>query len=290
MTELQTFELDLFKEFRRITEKYGLRYYAIGGTCIGAIRHQGFIPWDDDMDVAMPYEDYIRFIQICGNELKYPYSLYTEDGHPHWFRNFVKLQNEDTTFAEPECAQYSDRFTGVYLDIMPLFGMPKGKGMQWIYEKYNDYYHYMNRRQFFPYYGKLRFLNVVAKIISSFYRRKKNDVHLYMNLYKRRFGKYLFANSDKIIFGWRDNISNRRLPFSYGVVFDYEDFKEATEVPFEDTTISVPIGFDNYLTREFGDYMKLPPAEKRINHPTAIVDLNKPYKEYAKEMHGDIKL
>jgi len=280
MNDLQKVELNNFKEFDRIARKYKLTYFAIGGTCIGAIRHKGFIPWDDDIDVAMPYDDFLKFIEVCKKELKTPYSLYMPEGHPHWFRNFIKLQNDDTTFAEPDTREYADRFTGVYLDIMPLYGMPIGKFRQMLYSGLNDYYHYMNRRHYFPYTNMLKILNWHEKLVTFFHFKEKNDIHIYMNLHRKRFGKIPYNNSNKILFGWRDKIDIRYLPFNYKTVFDLKDFESTVEVPFEDTTIFVPNGYDHYLTQEFGDYMTLPPAEKRINHPTALIDLEKPYSYY----------
>ncbi|MBR1604027.1 MAG: LicD family protein [Synergistaceae bacterium] len=67
--KIQLAELDIFKAFKAICDRHNLRYFAIGGTCIGAIRHKGFVPWDDDMDVAMPYEDYKKFFEIAKTEL-----------------------------------------------------------------------------------------------------------------------------------------------------------------------------------------------------------------------------
>ncbi|MBQ3376643.1 MAG: LicD family protein, partial [Synergistaceae bacterium] len=79
---MQLVELDIFKAFKAICEKHNLRYFAIGGTCIGAVRHHGFIPWDDDMDVAMPYEDYVKFFEVAPSELpeKYKFIHPTVDG------------------------------------------------------------------------------------------------------------------------------------------------------------------------------------------------------------------
>ena len=101
-TTLQEIELDIFKRFKRLCQDYNLRYFAIGGTCIGAIRHNGFIPWDDDIDVAMPLEDYIKLKEIAMRELEYPYSLYTTEKNRHWYAGSMKMQNENTTFIEKD--------------------------------------------------------------------------------------------------------------------------------------------------------------------------------------------
>lgn len=287
MTELQVVELDLFKEFKKICDKHNLTYYAIGGTCIGAVRHHGFIPWDDDIDVAMPIDDYRSFIQIAKREIPSHIELYLIEDHPHWFRNFIKIHDSNTTFAEADSINHVDRYTGVYMDIMPVYGMPKGRIRQVIASYFNDYYQYMNRRQRIPYTNGRHFIDYIIKIPRLLHGRNRKELTLYNNMIEKRFGKYKVNNSDKILFGWRDRIENAHLAFSYKTMFDYKDFSSTIDLPFEDTTIKVPVGFDHYLTSEFGDYMKLPPEEKRITHNTAIVDLEKPYKEYIQE-HFDM--
>lgn len=283
MTDLQAVELNLYKEFKIICDKNKLSFFAIGGTCIGAIRHKGFIPWDDDIDVAMPIQDYKKFIKIARDELPANIGLYLVEEHPHWYRNFVKIHDENTTFAESDSKDYPDRYTGVYMDIMPVYGMPKGKIRQTVKSYINDYYQYMNRRQRIPYTNGYHFIDYIIKVLRLVHGKKRNELTLYNELIDRSFGKYAFSNSDKVLFGWRDRIENAHLSFSYKTVFDYKDFASTVEVPFEDTVMRVPIGYDHYMTTEFGNYMKLPPEEKRITHNTAIVDLDTPYKEYVKK-------
>ena len=283
MTELQAVELRLYKEYKRICDDNGLMYFATGGTCIGTIRHNGFIPWDDDIDVAMPIEDYKKFIRIAKNELKDGYEIYLIEEHPHWYRNFIKIHDTNTTFAEADSAEHLDRYTGVYMDIMPVYGMPAGKFSQLMASYINDYYQYMNRRQRIEYKNGRHFLDIVLKLPRIIHGRRRKELTLYNSLIDKKFGKYPYNNSDKVLFGWRDRIENAHLAFSYRTVFDYSDFSDTIDMNFEDTVMKMPIGYDHYLRTEFGDYMQLPPEDKRITHNTAIIDLNKPYKEYIKE-------
>lgn len=163
--------------------------------------------------------------------------------------------------------------------------MPKGKWLQRYYMYLNDFYQYMNRRQRIMYRKKLRFMNLLVKVIRCIYGKKRKDIDLFNKLIDKKFGKFPFDNSDKILFGWRDRIENFHSLFSYKTVLNYEDFSFSVEVPFENSTMKIPIGYDNYLHMEFGDYMQLPPEEQRVTHNTAIVNLNKSYKEY---MKGDV--
>jgi lipopolysaccharide cholinephosphotransferase len=268
---LQIKILTIYKEFKRICEKYNLRYFAIGGTCIGAIRHAGFIPWDDDMDVAMPYEDYEMFLKVAEHELNQPYYIFNVNQHKHSDFTFFKICDENTTFIEGEIKEYPDRYTGVYLDVMPLCGFPNSSIAQKLYIDSMLSCFRKNRALRFP----LRYMKGNrAKIywIVNSYKKLIYPYTCYTKKLDKKRQKYSFDTSNNIIFAWRRKRER--------IVFKYCDFAEYIEKPFEDTTIRVPIGYENYLRKDFGDYMKLPPEEERIAKHHAIVDLNKSYIEY----------
>lgn len=280
---IQQIELDLLKEFTRICRKYQLKYFAIGGTCIGAVRHEGFIPWDDDIDIVMPFRDYKRFQSIAKKELPNGISLFTPQKRRHWYGNFIKIHNENTTFVESSHAKFADAFSGVYMDIMPAYGMPKGKVLQYLVSMICDWLIFLNRVQRQPY---CDLDSVFQKAVWHFNIpvRKTQSFNYYLEVLEKIFKRYPFDNSDKIIFGFRKRPSRFHKNYTYQNVFNYEDFKEITELPFEDSSIAVPCGYKNYLTADFGDYMKLPPKEqRRPRHETVLIDLNKSYKEYMKE-------
>lgn len=280
---IQQVELVLLKEFQRICSKHGLQYFAIGGTCIGAVRHKGFIPWDDDIDVAMPFRDYKKFQLIARDELSVGLSVYTPQKHRHWCGNFIKLQNDNTAFIETLQATYKADYTGISMDIMPIYGMPKGKVRQCVASLVCSTLIYFNKRQRQRLQEQISkmskliwFLNIPVRILKPY--------NFYLEIVENIFGRFAFNHSDKIIFGWRKRPSRFHKNYTYQNVFDYKDFKEMIELPFEDTTIAVPCGYHNYLTMDFGDYMKLPPKAKRYpRHETVLIDLNKSYKEYVKE-------
>lgn len=122
MKEIWAVELDLLAEFQRVCEKYNLKYYASGGTLLGAIRHKGFIPWDDDLDVEMFRDDYKKLCEIGPKEFKKPYIFqneYTESGS---LRGFSKLRNSQTTamyeHEKRDCFKGYDK--GIFIDIFPL--------------------------------------------------------------------------------------------------------------------------------------------------------------------------
>ena len=276
----QLVELQILKEFKRICAENNLRYFAIGGTCIGAIRHQGFIPWDDDIDVAMPYEDYRKFLSIANNELRSPYELYDPRISEHWRFNFIKVHDTSTTFVEDNCKLYKDRYAGVYIDIMPICGLPKGRIGQWLSKHDVDWKLFLNEN---AHTDASDHPKITGKLLFAFIRRHQDsgEFDYYAKLIEKKYGIYKFNHSDRVIFAWRRcrSIINRH--WNYESVFYYEDFSDSVEVPFEDTTISVPKGYDRYLRMDFGDYMTLPPEAKQVpHHKIDIYDLEKPYVYY----------
>ena len=121
MNELQKCQLEILKEFIRICKDNNLQYYLVGGTCLGAVRHKGFIPWDDDIDVAMPRDDYDKFITLQ-DQMKKPYFIQTYKSDKNYIYNFAKVRDSSTTFVENffACSQMNH---GVWIDVFPLDGM-----------------------------------------------------------------------------------------------------------------------------------------------------------------------
>lgn len=272
--------LDVLKEFQRVCKKYNLQYYAIGGTCIGAVRHNGFIPWDDDIDVVMPYDDYVRFIEIAEKELENNYSLIGPDNCRHYISSYIKLHNQNTTFIEFNYRKYPDRYTGVYIDIFPIFGLPNNKIKQRILEFRCQIQNRLNILMRFPFNDKKSLKRKTFWLLCTPLRWIL-PINYFVEKQRKMLSVYSIKTADKVIFCWRSIPNKKKQNEWYKNIFFAEDFRESIEKPFEDITISVPIGYDRYLRMEFGDYMELPPMEERKSlHPKAIVDLEHPYKNY----------
>lgn len=275
MNDLQREILIIFKEFDRICRKNNLRYYAIGGTCIGAIRHSGFIPWDDDLDVAMPFSDYIRFMRCAFEEIKEPFGIYISSEYQHGNCGYIKLHNKETTFIEKSVQSYPDRYTGVFIDIMPISGLPKNrlKKIKYIkecaYLKHMDYSHRYSLKEIEGI--KHKFLRIISSIW-----RSSLKYNYYSSKLLSKLSEYDFDDSDEVLFSWRIPIIG-----NYKNVFPQEIFQEGIEVNFEDTIIKVPKEYDMYLKMDFGEYMKLPPLEEQIPlHDYFKMDFNNSYKNY----------
>ncbi len=124
LRQLQLCELEILDEFVRLCEKHGLRYYLVGGTLLGAVRHHGFIPWDDDIDVAMPRADYDRFGEVCRTELDLKFFYQCPETDPYYFLSYNKLRKNGTEVYE-ERFKDAKFHQGVFIDIFPLDGCPK---------------------------------------------------------------------------------------------------------------------------------------------------------------------
>jgi lipopolysaccharide cholinephosphotransferase len=122
MNELQKKQLEILKEFDRVCRENNLTYFANGGTCIGAIRHNGFIPWDDDVDVMMPREDYEKLLKLQNPWSDSKYFLQTFRTDKHYVLNFAKLRDSSTTYLESLFYNIRQNH-GVWIDIFPLDGI-----------------------------------------------------------------------------------------------------------------------------------------------------------------------
>lgn len=277
MTEIQEKELEVLKEVIKIIEKYELRYFAVGGTCLGAIRHYGFIPWDDDVDIAMPREDYELFRTKLYQELPSKFKKLDYDNSESNTFFFTKIHDSMTTFVENYAKDSPDRYTGAFIDIMVLDGLPM-KNTQRVVRNSQMFLKLNEKIRKTPlgYRKQKPFKAILKKIVSCILGYNYFSTR-WCNLLK----KYPFDDSEKVYLSCRNE--KYALAHGYKVVFPYSYFANYATVSFEDTTIRVPKKYDDYLTDDFGDYMQLPPEEKRNSgHDVYICDMNTPCAHYAK--------
>ena len=238
MTELQKRILEVFKKFQEICGQNNLQYYAIGGTCLGAIRHGGFIPWDDDLDVAMPLDDYNKFRGICKNNPSLQYGLFDWEDKRHSEITFLKFYDKRTTFIESAIAEMPDRYIGVFMDIMPIVGLPDDNNVKEKFLRKCLWYGRFDRACRFEVKYKESLKSKIFSIVSRPLMIGKS-----FNYYSLRYEEYIaqnkFGATNRVLFPWRIP-----LEAPYKNIFPYEIFKENIEVPFENTTIYVPKGYD----------------------------------------------
>ena len=271
MTLLQEKILDIYKKIAQICIENNISFYAIGGTCIGAIRHRGFIPWDDDLDIAIPIEQYEKFKTCMKAYLPSNLYLYDPEEKKEYRYVFCKVCDRDTTFVEESEKQYLQAYKGIFVDVMPISGVPsKAEEKKEFVHKILTYYkfNYIFR---FP----LKDMESIKQkavwlFIHILYFYK--PFHVFSDRWTEMLKKNPFETAECVGYVWNTKI--KRLVFPKAFFSDY------TEMPFEDTTIRCPIDYDGYLTQQFGDYMKIPPENQREQHHPYIVDLEHSYQEY----------
>ena len=268
---IQEKSMEILVYFKEFCQKHGLLFYFCGGCCIGAIRHKGFIPWDDDIDVFMPRKDYERLAQLWPKEAD-PQYAYCRSDKGHYLRSLLSaVSDENTTFIK-ERQQDLDISHGIRLEILPLDGCPESRFARkrqilWalIYSMFNNNEAPTSKGKGAYLLG--RFLLALAPTQGMRYR--------VWRLAEKRMSRWPITPETK-------HITELCARYQY-MVNDYpaEAFASAKWVEFEGLSMPVPIGYDTYLRMAFGDYMQLPPEEERIpKHEAVLVDTEHSYRQY----------
>lgn len=261
--KLHTLLLNLLIELNEQCDEAGVEYYAVGGTLLGAVRHKGFIPWDDDMDVMIFKKDYDRLISHLENNLGNEYCIVTRENSPLYFQEYPKLCYKGTS-GEP---------SEVCIDIFVYTPTDVRKKLLRSFQNFMLKYLYMVKRY------KVRRIKGQDAAISSAINRMfiKVSSVIPMRWIDKMFQSVVGAGSKS----GREYVTDWGSPYSYKkATFKTKLFAPAKKLMFEGIDISVPAEYDKYLTQLFGDYMELPPVEKRVNHGTDLkncetVDLSK---------------
>ena len=269
LRRLQLMQLKILKEFVRVCKKHGFRFYIMNGTCLGAIRHKGFIPWDDDIDVGMYAEDYDRFIR-CGEDFGPEFFLQTIETDPEFKTMIARIRLNGTTLLEKDFLN-ADIHQGVFIDVYPLFGYPSNPACAQMRSWESLLYRMLLMEEAPHNHGK------TAKVIGTFACRA--IPRKVQKMLVRRIHRKLRSETD----------DTRYVAFLYGmdvnlmhtIKYERSWFGEPVMVPFEDMMLPAPTDWDSYLKLRYNDYMKLPPKEKRESyHSFEFVDLDHPYTIY----------
>ena len=261
MNDLQARLLEILKAYIEVCDKHHLRYFLISGTLLGAIRHGGFIPWDDDIDVAMPREDYEKFIKLQDEYKGTPYFIQTWKSDPHYIYGFAKLRDSSTTYIESEFVNHRINH-GLWVDIFPIDGMSKDvkprEKFAWRenYVWWNVYMSYLGalirkpkKETFFKDIG----LNIVGGIFYLLDIAKWRNRWIDHWVKKKKIEDCALSGNH---FGF--NPKNEAMPSHI--------FLEYIKVKFENIEASIPKDYDTYLTLLYGDYMTPPPPDKQVGH------------------------
>jgi lipopolysaccharide cholinephosphotransferase len=245
LRQLQLTELEIFREIKRICDLSSVRYYMLGGSVLGAVRHKGFIPWDDDIDVAMPRPDYERFASICATQLDGRFwwqSYRTEDRYPLVFGKLLHCGTE--LLQQP--TQHLPIRHSVYVDVFPLDGIPQSR---------------LTRL------GHKHVLKFCEMRISADVRRRgyKRLAASLTRVIPRGLAIKLFETLAR-----RFDYDLSHAVVNHGGTWGYEReavpkewFGDGEDLEFEGMSVRCPTKWDAYLTQVYGDYMTPPPEEQR---------------------------
>ncbi len=269
MTELQLKEFNLLKEFVSICEKSGLKYYLVCGTALGAVKYGGFIPWDDDVDVALPRKDYEIFIRNAPSMLPENIFLQNYKSDPKFPQIFSKLRDSNTTYIEKSAAKLPINH-GVFIDIFPLDGYPEKEWKKKIFEIRKTIYKRLLSVPFEPDRKWKRLIMFPFRLFGI--HKKSSEIAA---SYESMITRYDAEKSDILC-----NHGNWQGKLEYSPSLHYGNGIQAN---FEGLKVIIPEKYDDYLTKKYGNWRKDPPAEEQIGHHFfEVCDLNKSYTYYAK--------
>ena len=240
-------EIKILDEIDRICKKHNITYFIMWGTLIGAVRHKGFIPWDDDIDLSFPYKDYKKFLKVAKKELSEEFFLQTSKSDKYHPTYFAKLRLNNTAFYSKEDTNLK-KHHGIFVDLLPLYNANN------------------------PPSALTKAKRKIGHILTNSVHGKREN--------KPIGNSYIKKLPDGLLFRLRDLFLNThgKKFYSWGFYFDHEDFLPATELEFCGKKYPAPKNYDKVLTTIYGDYMKLPPKEKQVAHNPGRIsfDLSKP--------------
>lgn len=264
LSQLKQIELEILTEFVRICEKHDIQYFLSDGTCLGAVRHKGFIPWDDDIDVSMTRTEYERFCTVCPNELSDKYAFQNFHTEKNCGLVFAKIRKKGTIFSE-DYSQHINMSQGVWIDIFPYDNVPDDRATL---EKQVN---------------KVKFLQNLYIVKCGYHMPPGMSAAGKVAYYGAKFvclfipmGS-LISKIDKEMKRYNGTPCKNLYPYGGAYGIDKEMVpaylcNETAPIEFEGRTFATYKDYDEYLTLHYGDYMQLPPENERVAGVHRVVE------------------
>ena len=252
INELRNLEINILDNIDSFCKKNNIKYWIDCGTLLGAVRHSGFIPWDDDIDIGMLRDDYDKFLKIF-NKDNNRYKLFAVELNKEHYYQFGKVYDTKTILYEPD--EETGIKSAVYVDVFVYDNAPDDN---------NKLKKMFDKRDL---YNKLR----LAQVYPNMYDKtslKKRIMRFFLNIYlkflpKNYYTKKIIKNSKKYINEKTKRVGN--FTSAKRMTGDKKIFSSFTEIPFENKKYPVPIGYKDWLKAFYEDYMKLPPKDKQVS-------------------------
>lgn len=272
MDEMNAIQLEIFRAFHNVCEQLGLKYYLVHGSLLGALRHQGFFPMDDDIDVAMPRKDYDILMKEGQKLISNKYFIQSNLSEPDYPLVFAKVRDNGSAFIQPILRNFAVN-QGIYIDIFPIDNYPVNKCQQQYLKRLGWLYNLRVNMRFHPERKtnlKSRLFHLFATIVSPSWKKARDR---YNKLYSscHYTGRVIVRGGKGVEVG---------IPF--------ELFGKPSKIKFEDIESYAPEKTSDYLTLIYGDYMNYEPmgrdmvSDTEVKISAEILDTEKPYTEYIK--------
>lgn len=254
ISEVQSIAYGILEFIKKVCDEHNIRYYLAYGTLLGAVRHKGFIPWDDDIDIFMPEEDYRKFLSVL-NDVNHPfYKMVSKETDENCLSPLPKLIDDRTLLVQKYGFNESTKL-GIYVDIFILYGCGNDKieAANYHEKAYRSFkgWVYSNLKMFPA--DKNKFIGLICWIKNFPFRFKGTKKYLKeLNEYQK---KYSFYDSRYVA----------AIQEEKDVMWLQHWFSEGTQIRFQDSDFCVPSDYETFLTDYFGDYLKLPPEEERVS-------------------------
>ena len=255
--DIKRIQLDILDVVDGFCKKNGINYYLSHGTLLGAIRHKGYIPWDDDIDIGMLRKDYEDFKERFNQQESNQYRFICPDNDSSFFEAFGKVVDLKTVLYEPDEEGIK---TGINIDVFPFDDAPNSKKATTRQYDCRDFLRSIATKRF----AKGRPRGSIIRVLIVYIR-------VILQVFPAAF-LYKIINSNAQRYNHRNSakVGDFTGVVLYRVLIDKDCFREFIEVPFENRKYRVPKRYDEVLKSYYGDYVKLPPKEKRISHHTYV--------------------
>lgn len=264
LNSIHRVSLYLLLEFDRVCRENNLTYFLDSGTALGAVRHGGFIPWDDDIDVGMPRKDYEAFLRIGQDSLPQDIFIQTPQTDSSYRKNSAKLRLEGTHFSDSEGVPC--KHDGFFIDIFPFDNVPQNLLKARWYVAFSRVVFWIIR----TWHSNKRSPSFIYRSLQTLVKKWPEDRIRRINEFYLRFcTKYQSVETGKVTsFFWR-------MTQNKTYIFDVDKMLPTKDILFEGHSVKIMNSPDYYLTKMYGDYMTLPPENKRHYHCKGIIDFGK---------------